>query len=107
MISLSQDAPTDGWVLPPRSTAPAIATTTTVAATIPTTQPSRNPALVRAAWGANSTRITATIDIGLIATPTASGIRSPMTAPMAPPRGTYPGGLTLTPPRAGPGGIAP
>lgn len=54
--------------------------------TIPTTQPSRNPVPVAVASGESNMRITAMIGIGLIAIPTASGSRSPITAPMAAPR---------------------
>ena len=54
---------------------------TVAAMMMPTTHPSRNPALVPPALGASSIRIVAMIGTGLIATPTASGRISPMTVP--------------------------
>jgi hypothetical protein len=64
----------------------------TIAATIPTIQPSMNARLFCRARSLNSIRITAMIGIGLIATPIASGRNSPIASPIRPP--PHPFGLT-------------
>ena len=58
-----------------------------VTATMPTTQPIAKPTLAAVARGASSMRITAMIGTGEMATPSASGSRSPMTVPTCPPGG--------------------
>src|SRR3954464_3541946 len=74
---LIQDTAADGSADPPKP-ALASAVNTPVATAMPATQPSRKPTLVPPAFAARSIRIAAMIGIGLIATPTASGSRSPM-----------------------------
>ena len=66
----------------PSETFPACPTrtsTTTVTSTMPTSQPIRKAVPVAAGRRDSSIRITAMIGIGLIATPIASGSKSPMT----------------------------
>jgi hypothetical protein len=83
---LIQDAAADGWLSPlPRSRVPARSRNTVVAPPMPRIHPARNPPLVPPALGARSIRMTAMIGMGEIATPTASGRRSPTTCPMSPP----------------------
>ena len=62
--SLTQDAAVDGSPLLPRSACRPAAGTAVVAPAIPTSQPSRNPALVPPAFGASSIRMTAMIGMG-------------------------------------------
>src|SRR4051794_33719788 len=81
--SFTQETVVDGSLLLPRSWVPASSRNTVLATAIPTTHPARNPALVLPALGASSMRMTAMIGTGEIATPTASGSRSPTTLPTA------------------------
>jgi hypothetical protein len=68
------------------SASPAISSTMTDTATRPSTQPAAKADPVVRARGVPSMRITATIGIGLRATPTADGRRSPIASPsMGPP----------------------
>src|SRR5664279_4730007 len=72
-----QDAAADGS--PADSRDPDSAVKIAVTTTIPAIQPTRNPLLVPAARGENSIRMAAMSGIGEIATPRASGRRSPIT----------------------------
>ena len=64
------------------SNAPDNSVTMPVAAKIPATQPIPKPVLALPAFADSSIRIAATMGIGEIATPTASGRNSPMIVPM-------------------------
>ena len=55
---------------------------TTMATTIPASQPIMNPTLILFARGDSSIKITATIGIGLMAIPTANGRISPINEPI-------------------------
>ena len=80
--SFSTDDAVDGFPADVLPAWPTSTSTTTVTTTIPVTHPARNPVLVLAACRDSSIKMTAAIGIGLIATLSPSGSRSPMTAPM-------------------------
>jgi hypothetical protein len=65
------------------SPASAIAYTTPLTTARPSTQPTRKERPFTRARGENSIRITAMIETGLTAIPTANGMTSPMACPMA------------------------
>ncbi len=78
-MSLIHDDVSDGASPVERLWVDATEIRTVIAATMPTTQPSRNARLFARAPSLNSIRITAMIGSGQIATASASGRMSPMT----------------------------
>ena len=85
-MSLSTEENVEG---PPSSASPtgcASKVTAVTTAAMPSTQPTMKATLAAFARGASSIRITAMIGTGEIATPRATGRKSPMTVPMSAPR---------------------
>ena len=74
------------------SAPPATNSTITLTTTSPRTQPTAKAGPLTRAFGVPSTRMTATIGMGLSATPTADGSRSPIAGPTLAPSGQVVGG---------------
>src|SRR5262249_57387911 len=88
--SFSTDDTVDGFPVEVLPAWPTSKSTTTVTTTIPATHPARNPVLALAACRDSSIKMTALIGIGLSATVSPIGSRSPVTAPTPPPSAPAP-----------------